>query len=540
MPFLSHYANRLILMTEKYVQRKKFKLAIEILKYSLSVVLLVIAVFGAAILAGMATPPPTQKSDALIVQVDVDSVRPFSGTLDLVVPGTVKPHREIRIASEVNGKVLKKYPEFQAGSFVLSGTKLAEIDAEDYKADLNIVTADLEQALKRIEENERQIEGEQRNVELAKQNYEIQKRDFERTKRLASALSRSEVDQSRQALNDAQTNLTGRQNALELLRASKTRLQSAYSMAENQQKRSQLNLGRVTIYAPVDGVIVQEMVQENDFVQVGSDIAMFEDVAVAEVRCNLTSSELAWVRKNSKLSVDNFSKKDLAARDIRSLAYEIPKTAVSIYESETPDVRWEGTLERFDGIGRDELTKTIPCRIIIPQPITKTDFGPRALVRNMFVKCRIEVQTSSADTDDELLYFDELALQPGNFLWKVVDNKLEMAKVTVVDRTEKTVEGKRKGLIVVRAIDGNLKRDDQVVVSPLSQPTDGAEVIVAGAANKRGDQTNKDSQSAGQMKEASQADTQEKPQAVSNKGGRDGSVATKQAPAVQPVSVPKR
>ena len=512
-------------MTEKYVQRKKSIPVQEILKYSLSAVLLVVAVFGAIMLAGMATPPPTQKSDALIVQVDVDSVRPFSGTLDLVVPGTVKPHREIRIASEVNGKVLKKYPEFQAGSFVLGGTKLVEIDAEDYKADLNIIKADYEQALKRIEENDRQIEGEQRNVELAKQNYEIQKRDFERTKRLASALSRAEVDQSRQALNDAQTNLTGRENALELLRASKTRLQSALSMAENQQKRSELNLGRVTISAPVDGVIVQEMVQENDYVGVGSDIAMFEDISIAEVRCNLTSSELAWVRKNSKLSVENLSESDLPEKDIRSLAYEIPKTAVSIFESDSPDVRWQGTLERFDGIGRDELTKTIPCRIIIPQPITKTDFGPRALVRNMFVKCRIEVQTSSSNGGDDLLYFDELALQPGNFLWKVVDNKLEMAKVTVVDRTEKTVDGKRKGLIVVRAIDGNLKNNDQVVVSPLSQPTNGAEVIVAGTDKQNG----KDD---GGLK----ADAEDS--ADDNANG--GSVAKKESSTMQPVSVPKR
>jgi len=175
---------------------------------------------------------------------------------------------------------------------VLAGTKLAEIDAKDYQADLNVLMADLEQSKKRLEENEKQIEGAKRNLELGKNELKIQQREYGRTKRLASALSRSEVDQARQALNSARTMLTGRENTLGLLKASSVRLQSAVKVSENQLKRSKLNLGRVTIVAPVDGVIVEEAIQENDFVRVGDRIAMFEDTSIAEVRCNLTTNDV--------------------------------------------------------------------------------------------------------------------------------------------------------------------------------------------------------------------------------------------------------
>ena len=475
-------------MTEKYVKRLQSNVSREVIKYSISALILVLSIFTAVWLGGLGKKPATQDSDALITQVDVAPVTDWFGTLDLVVPGTVKPHREIQISSEVGGKIVKKYPQFQAGGFVLAGTKLAEIDAKDYQADLNVLMADLEQSKKRLEENKRQIEGEKRNVELAENDFEIQKRDFARTKRLASALSRSEVDQARQALNSAQTMLTGRKNALGLLKASSTRLQSAVTVSENQLKRSQLNLGRVTIVAPVDGVIVEEAIQENDFVRVGDRIAMFEDTSIAEVRCNLTSSELSWVRKNSKGKDEASENGALTAEtvDPRLLAYQLPQTDVTIFEADDPDVRWTGTLARFDGIGRDEVTKTIPCRIIIPQPIVDAESGPRALVRNMYVKCRIEVQTSSSGDGRGLMVFDELALQPGSYVWKVVDRKLVKAYLEVVDRTEKTVSGKRQGLVICRAIDGSVRAGDQVVVSPLSQPTDNAEVIVSDDSPRAG------------------------------------------------------
>ena len=495
-------------MPDKSHRRLSTDRRTEIFKYLCSVIIIAAAVGTYLFLSSLAKKPATKESTALIPQVSTETVTPYFGALDLVVPGTVKAHREIKVAAEVVGKIVKKYPEFQAGNFVLAGTPLAEIDAEDYKADQKTLAADFRQAEKRIVENQRQIEGEMRNLEIAQQDFKIQQRDFKRTQRLASALSRSEVDQARRALNAAQANLTSRENAVGLLKATAIRLKAGLEMSRSQLEKSELNLGRVSIVAPADGVIVSEMVQENDFVAPGASIAMFEDVSVAEVVCNLTTTELNWIRKNSKPDPNQ-----PVASDPRVRAYQLPKTEVTIYESEDVETTWKGTLERFDGIGRDEITKTIPCRIIVPNPIAETKYGPRALVRNMFVKCRVEVETSSSDETQDLLAINEMALQPGNFVWKVVDEKLQLAKVEVVDRTERRKGDSKIGIVIIRALDGSVSVDDQVVVSPLSQPINGAIVDVADSSKSAGDvsEVSADMSKKGAVIEASESSVETMP-----------------------------
>jgi hypothetical protein len=101
----------------------------------------------------------------------------------------------------------------------------------------------------------------------------------------------------------------------------------------------------------------------------------------------------------------------------------------------------------------------------------------------MYVKCRVEVDTSSSDETQNLLAINEMALQPGNFVWKVVDEKLKLARVEIVDRTERGKGDAKKGVVIVRSLDGSIAVDDEVVVTPLSQPTDGAIVKVADAAD---------------------------------------------------------
>ena len=159
---------------------------------------------------------------------------------------------------------------------------------------------------------------------------------------------------------------------------------------------------------------------------------------------------------------------------------------LAIYDPDEPTVVWQGILERFDGIGRDDVTKTIPCRIVIDEPVIKTDLGLRALVRGMYVKCRVEVQTSTDADEQNLVTFPAVAIQPNNQAWIVKDRKLHPVDVEIEDRTEKTIDGKVVSMVVARTGAGKITVNDAVVVSPLSQPTEGAPVLLkedAGAVN---------------------------------------------------------
>ncbi len=439
-------------------------------RYALSLLILGVSALGCYGLVLMAKPTASQEPTALVQQVVLQDVRQYAGSIDLLVSGTVVPHQEINVAAEVNGRVLKKYDECLAGNFVKKGTPLIQIDPEAYQLELNTIEAELNQADKRVKEIDEQISGEKRNLKLAEDDFAIQSREFERSRRMGNAISRSELDQARSTVNAAQTQLTARKNAIESLNASRETQVAAKAFTQQRLERAKLELRRTLIKAPTDGVIVSESVQQDAFVRQGERVVQFEDTEVAEVRCNLTTTDLDWIRMNSK------------DREAAQSIYQLPKTDVEIYDASEPDVLWSGVLERFSGIGRDPVTKTTPSRIIVSNPIVQAKSGPRALVRGMYVKCRIEVQTSAADMSNDLITFSERALQPNGDVWFVREKKLMKASVSVVDRAQwdNQVSGRKEVAIIARVIEGDLKPGDTVVVSPLSEPTSGTEVIIAG------------------------------------------------------------
>ncbi len=439
-------------------------------RYGLSGLIIGGAIAGYFILMMFAKPVGTKEPTALVPQVQLEKTLAYTGTIDLTVSGTVVPFQEINVAAEVSGRIKKKFPDCLAGNFVKKGTPLITIDSEAYDLALETIKAELNQAEKRLSEIDKQIEGEKKNLKLATEDLAIQRREFERSKRLGSAISRSELDQARRSVNAAQIQATARQNTIATLEASRVTQEAARDLVMQRRESAKLDLRRTKILAPVDGVIVNESVQQDDYVRQGELVLTIENTEVAEVRCNLTTSDLDWIRANSADSADS---------DTQSI-YQLPKTDVTIFDADEPDVKWRGTLERFSGIGRDPVTKTIPCRIIVREPVVQAAAGPRALVRGMYVKCSIEMKTGAAESGIGLVSFNEKALQPNNDVWFVRNNLLYKSTVKVVDRIVKTdpETGIDQVTIIASVNRGDLKPGDDIVVSPLSQPTVGTEITI--------------------------------------------------------------
>jgi multidrug efflux pump subunit AcrA (membrane-fusion protein) len=464
-------------MTESTNSRSRFTFAAELMKYIVSAVILALGFGGMLYLKTLAQPPADTKSDLLVPLVKTYAVEPYSGQLDMVVSGSVVPYREIKIAAEVGGRVKVKHPVCQAGQFVTKGTPLIQVDPEDYELEIKTLQSDVKQAEKLLEETLEEIRGTERNIVIATNEFELQQRDFERNKRLSGVLSNSELDAVERGLLASQAQLTTRKNTLAMLQARKARLEASRELSESQLNKALLNLKRTTIEAPDDGIIVRDMVEQGDYVAPGTQVVLFEDTSRAEIVCNLTAGDLDWIRKHSAGSkLDLESQDELNGRAV----YRLPKTPVSIFDTSEPDVVWQGVLERFDGIGRDELTKSIPCRIVIENPVVDTPHGQRALVRGMYVKCRMEVQTSTAAEDQKFLTFPEVALRPGDFVWIVRDHKLARAEVEIADRNWAMLDDEQVPFVIVALTKDGLQPGDEVVRTPLSQPTEGAKVLLEG------------------------------------------------------------
>ncbi len=494
----------------------------EVKKIGLSAIILA---GGAATLFAMYAnrPIPEDRSkDVLIPLVSAFDAQSYTGLLDREISGTVVPFREIKVATEVAGTVAEKYEACQAGNFVKAGEPLLKIDQQDFLLELETIKHEITQSKKTIAETEEEIRGATRNLELAQTEYEIQEQDYLRNERLGNALSKSEMTQARRALLAAETNLTARKNTLAQLEAKKVRLDASLSLAMSRLDKAQLNLDRTEIKAPDNGVIVSESVEKGDYVPRGTILFVFEDTRRAEIVCNLTSDDLEWIRENS---VSDINSSNAIDEPNLGSVYKIPKTDVMIYDRDNPDVSWQGTLERFDGIGRDESTKTMPARIVVDQPIIKSGDAQVALVRGMYVKCRIAVQTSARSAGQEFLYFPEVAARPDNFVWvirkkiayatldpailrpkknddenekdgktkeavvvdttpaaesagamlilKLAASEVDVLKrvpIRIIDRIDSQFQGETNPFVVV-VDDDNLKPGDKIVVSPISQPT---------------------------------------------------------------------
>ncbi len=450
----------------------------ETFKNVFSVLILVLAV-GLAVLMYVLKPKPADKPpDSLIPQVRVAEVTPYTGDLDLALTGTVVPHREVRLAAEVSGRVAVKSPACRAGSQVAEGDQLMVIDRENYELALRTAEAELNQARIMVDETGKELEGLRENVDLSKEQVQLLEDEHKRNERLGNVVSRSELDQSRRAWLDARSQLSTRENLLATILSRVDRMTAAIDLAQRRVERAQLDLQRTEVKAPFDGVIVRDLVEQDDFVQLGTPLVNIEDTQRVEVLCNLTESDLQWIRNHAPETRPGQTSAEAGLQ----AAYLLPHLPVTVADPRDPTVTWQGRLDRFDGIGRDEMTKAIPARILVEQPVVTTASGPRALVRGMFVRCGLKISQRQVAGGDGLLTFPAFAVRPGGFVWIVEGEQLRQVIVDVVENSgaEKAAAGGEPEVAIARLREGGLKAGDRVVVSPLSQPANGTVVRIEG------------------------------------------------------------
>lgn len=384
-------------------------------------------------------PPEDQSLAARIERLpDVDtlpvrSLESVGGFLELSVDGEVVPYREVQIATEVAGQVVYKDPVCEVGSFVSKGQLLFRIDPSDYQNEVERLTKLKEQEYQAIRELEQESVNTKRLIEVAASELELQEREIKRLKSLpAGYASQSELDQAQRSRLQALNSKVTLENQMDLMRQRRTRLEAAEQLAQTQLDMAKKNLERTEIRSPISGVIYREDAELNSFVQRGAVLITIEDTSKAEVVVNLRSDQLYWVldQERETSSTDEPTSKDLTASSMAQ-NYSLPKTSATIQYAlagrENEVLQWDGTLERYDGIGFDPTSRTVPVRVVVDQPRrVKANVpngsespllnGPSALVRGMFVKVILHVQPRKP-----LVVVPAVALKPGstgNRVWK--------------------------------------------------------------------------------------------------------------------------
>ncbi len=387
--------------------------------------------FGAKALVEKYKRAPAESAfEEELPKVRTQTVVTHDAGLKIHVDGVAVPFKEIQLAAEVAGRVDFKSDQCRAGNFVSKGTELIRIDRENYQLEFNRLEKEVEQAANNIAELAVEIANAEKLIAVADKDKRLRQMELTRQETLKNrgVGTDSAVEAAQRSFYQAENAFETVSNQKRLLEKRKSRLETSKNLAEIQLSKAQLDLDRTIIRAPIDGVIVTEMAEADSFVQRGTNLLTIEDTSKVEVRCSLTMDELYRLWQSD----------DQEKRGV----YDVPNVKVTvIYELADQEFTWNGYLARYDGIGLDQRTRTVPCRIVVPKPQEVRSVresgseelatnGPPALVRGMFVKARLELDKQ------KYLRVPQTAVQPGPVLWLFRDGELRIADAVIVGTTE--------------------------------------------------------------------------------------------------------
>ncbi len=459
---------------------------------------------------------PESKMTKLSI-VGVQAVKSYSGleSLDVNLTGTVVPYRQVTLAAEIGGRVQFKSEECRIGSYVHKGDVLFNIDPTDFKLEVERLAALRDSEYAQQKELDQELANAQKSLVLSEEDLALQEKELKRLESLPNAFaSASELDQSRRQRIVSANQRLAVENQLKMIETRRTRIQLGERLAATQLEQAKVNLERTTVRSPISGVIINETVQEDSYVQKGATLCLIEDTERVEVSCNLRSDQLLLILDQS----GDAKKVPASTRVMQSSSYELPKTPVRISYHvagrDQTEFQWHGHLSRYEGIGIDAQTRTIPVRIAVDNPREvwqngtlikeEENGGLPALVRGMFVDCSIQTKPNQA-----LVLLPKLALKPGNQVWQFEqDDALVQGTVKELAEVREEATAVKSKLDVKAWSAGRVRVLTEVkVISTIRLPSDpkqeywiaesrpdlvpGALTIVTPLANILGDGTDK-------------------------------------------------
>ena len=428
---------------------------------------------GVLIAAGIFKREPKKEvKERSLPRVEVAEIEAYDKGLSIDVDGSVVPFRQVTLTSEVAGRIKKKVAGCRAGNYVKAGTLLFEVDPIDYDLEVQRLTKEVRQAEINVHGIDVKMENTRSLMRLAEEDIRLQKNEVNRLQGLVAEniVSETDLDAARRAVLASTRSLEELKNTAKTLVADRAAQQATMDLAGTRLEKAQIDLGRTKIVAPIDGVIVQEMVEEDAFVQKGAQLVEIEDTSAVEVQCELKMDQLylLWSQDDAPSSADD-----------SGLTYALPNApAEVVYKVAGREFVWQGRLARYDGIGLSR-NRTVPCRILVENPragVAKnsSDGGagslvPPALVRNMYVTVSIQLNPNA-----QFARIPVEALKPGNRIWRVNDGRLQIEEVRVARMMAEEVLLEPDDVYAI---------GDQVVITPLPAPATGLQIRVAGESD---------------------------------------------------------
>jgi RND family efflux transporter MFP subunit len=224
-------------------------------------VVLIAGAFGVLYWINSTEPTAERESETLQRAMLVEVVEAERGTFQPVIveTGTVEPAKEIQLAPQVGGLVVKLHPDFTPGGFVEKGEVVLEIEPADYK--------------NRLAQRQSELVEAKTDLALEMGRQEVAQRDFELLG---------------ERLPEGENKLVLREPQLE---AAKTRI-DAFQAAVDQAK---LDLERTQLRSPFDAQILTRMANLGTQVSEGMPVAEIVGIEKYWVMATIPPTKLPFI-----------------------------------------------------------------------------------------------------------------------------------------------------------------------------------------------------------------------------------------------------
>ena len=253
---------------------------------------------------------------------------------DIQIPiegyGTVTPEKQIKLVTQVSGKIVSVSPQLVDGGKFKKGDVLAVVDPADYEIAVTLAKA-------RVQDAESRLLLQEQEANVARSDW----------KELHPNTSIPSLVAKEPQLKTAQANLEAVKAELE---------------------RAQLNLSRTRLSAPFDGRVTEKNVDSGQYVSPGQSLAVLYSTEVAEIAVPLDSKNLFW------FDVPGFTMSGAKGSQVDVSA-----------ELGGKNLTWKGEVVRAEG-RIDEKTRMIKVVVQVQNPY---DLYP-PLAMGLFVKTIIK------------------------------------------------------------------------------------------------------------------------------------------------------
>lgn len=401
------------------------------MKRALAQFVLIIIVFAGAgvmmkIVGGMRPEVAAAPVERRVVAVAVQRAQPGSHPVTVRGLGEVKPVHQLRITSEVGGRVIERSDRLVPGGLIHRGDPLVRIDARDVSAAVASQRAALEQA----------------SVALADERGRKSVAEYEWQGRV-DALS----DNAREfALRDVH------------VRSAEANVEAA----REQFGRAKRDLGRTQVRAPFDAMVTEASVELGQVVSSQTGLATLVAIDRYWVEIAVPVSQLVHLEIPGVNTADERG----------SVARVIHDAGAGVV------IEREGHIERLLG-QVDTRGRMARLLVAVPDPLGTGLYGQVPKVSDAPAAARpaprlplllgssVRVELAGQPLDDTT-EIPRVALVDDDKVWLAVGGKLTLRTVEVVWRTATSV--------LVRG----LSPGDAVVTTPLATPTEGMSVSIEG------------------------------------------------------------